>query len=128
MKAGAFLAVPFAGALSLAAATPLLADAPSSVTMKPLMAASLDSGSKHVVSYFLASGGQCKLTLMVSDQPTDDARPSETGARFQVAVEAGGTASFDTENGKSLRFACKPDARSMTAMKVDRVALFKATN
>jgi hypothetical protein len=130
MRAGArILALGLGGALSLAANAPLRADPWSPLTMKPLMAASLDAGTKHVVSYFLASDGRCRLTLMILDQPKDDdARSSENGARFQVSVDAGGTARFDTTKGKSLEFACKPDARSMTARMVDRVALYKAAD
>lgn len=129
MKAGAsILALAFSGALGLAAIAPLRADPWSPLSMKPLMAASLDAGTKHVLSYFLPSDGRCKLTLMVSDEARDDARGSESGTRFQVAVDAGGTARFDTAKGKSLEFACKPDARGMTARIVDRIALYNSAD
>jgi hypothetical protein len=128
MKAGAsILALAFGGAVGLAAIAPLNADPRSPLSMNPLMAASVDAGTKHVLSYFQTSDGQCKLTLMLSDQARDDdARASESGTRFQVVVDAGGTARVDTAKGKSVEFACKPDARSMTARVVDRVALYQS--
>ena len=128
MKAGErILALALGEALSLAANAPLRAESWSPLTMKPLKAASLDVGTKHVVSYFLASDGQCKLTLMISQKSLiDDAQPSEPATRLQVSLDAGETARFDTAESKSLEFACKADAQAMTAATIDRVSLYRA--
>src|SRR5216684_3724350 len=68
MKTGKRIVISaFGGALCLAASTGLsAAESWSPTTMKPLMAKSLDVGSKHVVSYFLNADGRCKLTLMIA--------------------------------------------------------------
>jgi len=42
------------------------------VTMKPLMALSVDTGTKHVVSYFLSVDGRCKLTLVIAERYGDE--------------------------------------------------------
>ena len=39
------------------------------------MAASLDAGAKHVVSYFVNADGVCKLTVMIADTVGDDSEP-----------------------------------------------------
>ena len=127
MKTGQrIVAMAFSGALCLATNTGLsAAESWSPVTMKPLMAISLDAGAKHVVSYFLSADGQCKLTLMIAENSGDQKDLSPTQAsRVQVAVDAGRTARLDTAEGRSLRFACKAGARAMTASAVDRVALY----
>ncbi len=126
MKTGQWIvAAAFGGALCLATNTGLsAAESWSPVTMKPLMAASLDAGAKHVVSYFLASDGQCKLTLMIAERSRDEKDESAAqGLRLQVMVAAGKTARLDAGEGKALEFACEEDARAMTATAVDRVAL-----
>ena len=56
------VAMVFSGALCLATNTSLsAAESWSPLTMKPLMAAVLDAGTKHVVGYFLSAEGQCSF-------------------------------------------------------------------
>jgi hypothetical protein len=129
MKTGQrIVATAFSGALCLATNTGLsAAESWSPVTMKPLMAVSLDAGTKHVVSYFLSADGQCKLTLMIAENAGDEKDlPPAQASRVLVAVDAGRTARFDAAEGRSLQFACKAGARAMTASAVDRVALYPA--
>jgi hypothetical protein len=116
----------FGGALCLATSVGLSAAKTwSSVTMKPLMAASLDVGTRHVVGYFLTSDGQCKLTLMMAERAHDEKDESAVlASRFLVMVAAGGTARFDTAEGGSAQFTCKTGAQAMTVAAVDRVALY----
>jgi hypothetical protein len=107
----------FGGALCLAASMDLsAAESRSPTTMKPLMAASLDVGSKHVVSYFLNAGGQCKLTLMIADAARDEnSERSEQILRLRLVVEPGRPALVDTTEGRRLQFACEPNAQAMNA-------------
>jgi len=125
MKAGErILALALGGALSLAASAPLRAETWSPLTMRPLHAVSLDAGAKHVVSYFLAAERQCKLTLMIADGSTTGDGSQEPAARVQVSIDAGKTARVDSAEGKTLEFACAPDAQGMTAATIDRTALY----
>jgi hypothetical protein len=91
--------------------------------MKPLMAISLDVGSKHVVSYYLNADGRCKLTLMIADTARDE--NSERSAqilRLRLMVEPGRPALVDTTDGKLLQFACEPAAQAMNATLLDQIA------
>jgi hypothetical protein len=114
----------FGGALCLATSTGLSAgESRSPTTMKPLMATSLDVGSKHVVSYFLNADGQCKLTLMIADAARDEnSEPSAQILRLRLMVEPGRTALVDTTEGRLLQFGCEPDAQAMNATLLDQVA------
>ena len=86
------------------------------------MAASSDAGAKHVVSHFLTSDGQCKLTLMIAERSRDEKDEfAAQDLRLLVMVAAGRTARLDAGEGKALEFACKGDAQAMTATAVDRV-------
>jgi hypothetical protein len=125
MKTGKRIVIAaFGGALCLAASAGLsAAESWSPTTMMPLMAKSLDVGSKHVVSYFLNADGRCKLTLMIADAARDE--NSERSAqilRLRLMVEPGRAALVDTTDGKLLQFACEPDALSMHATLLDQIA------
>ena len=74
-SASTFVAATLAGALGLWATTNAPAAEWSALTMKPRMAASVDAGAKHVVSYFLSADGVCKLTVMIADTVGDDFGP-----------------------------------------------------
>ena len=126
MQAGErILALALGGALSLAANAPLHAEASLLLTMRPLMAVDLDVGTKHLVSYFLASDRQCKLTLMIEEKPSMNGEPASTlPERVQVAVDASKTAHFDSTEGKSLEFICNADAQAMIVVSIDRVAFY----
>jgi hypothetical protein len=125
MKTGKRIVIAaFGGALCLATSTGLsAAESWSPTTMKPLMATSLDVGSKHVVSYFLNADGRCKLTLMIADAARDE--NSERSAqilRLRLMVEPGRAALIDTTDGKLLQFGCEPGAQAMHATLLDQVA------
>jgi hypothetical protein len=114
----------FGGALCLATSMGLsAAESRSPMTMKPLMATSLDVGSKHVVSYFLNADGQCKLTLMIADPARDEnTEPSAQILRLRLMVEPGRAALVDTTDGRLLQFACDPGAQAMNAALLDQIA------
>jgi len=114
----------FGGALCLAASMDLAAaEQRSPVTMKPLMASSLDVGSKHVVGYFLNADGRCKLTLMIADAARDEnSEPSTQILRLRLMVEPGRAALVDTTDGRLLQFACDPGAQAMNANLLDQFA------
>src|SRR5450755_2848312 len=114
----------FGGALCLATSTGLsAAESWSPATMKPLMATSLDVGSKHVVSYFLNADGRCKLTLMIADAARDEnSEPSAQVLRLRLMVEPGKAALVDTTDGRLVQFACEGDAQAMNATLLDQIA------
>jgi hypothetical protein len=120
MKSGKpILAAALGGALCLAASSELTADESWPVlTMKPLMAASFDVASNHIVGFFVNANGLCKLTLMVGDAE----KPTAPASRLLLVVDPGRGARFDADDGNTLQFACKSGATAMTASKIKSVA------
>lgn len=109
------------GATLLAASSGLsLADEPAISTMAPLRAASLDVGSRHLVSYFVAADGLCRLTVMIAETGA----PEAPATRLQLSVDPGKAARVDTAEGKSVSFGCAPQAQEMRVTRLERFAAF----
>lgn len=62
------------------------------------------NGLRHCLTagYFQNADGLCKLTVMVADAFNGVDIPNSSTVRFEVAIDAGGTARMDTAEGKSL--------------------------
>lgn len=119
------IAMALGGAMALAAATPVsAAESWSEMTMKPLMATSLDAGGAHVVSYFLPVNGACRLTMMIANQ--DAEAQGAVPARVQITVEPGRAAYVDDADGKASRFTCLYRAEAMNVVRIERMALAPA--
>jgi hypothetical protein len=115
----AILAAALGGALSFAASAEVTAAEYWLVlTMKPLMAASFDAASNHIVGFFVNANGLCKLTLMVGDAE----KPNAPASRLLLIVDPGRSARFDADDGNTLQFACKSGATAMTATSIKSVA------
>jgi hypothetical protein len=121
MKSGkTIVAAALGGALCLATSAELTADESWSVlTMKPLMAASFDAASHHIVGFFVNANGLCKLTLMIGEAVGATDAPA---SRLLLIVEPGRHARFDASDGNTLQFACKSGAQAMTATKLESIA------
>lgn len=120
MKTGnRIVAGAIVGAALLAANSGLSrADEPAIFAMTPLRAASLDVGSRHLVSYFVAAGGLCRLTVMIADAGA----PEAPATRLRLAVDPGKAARVDTAEGKSVSFDCANEAREMRVTRLERLA------
>jgi hypothetical protein len=125
-SASTFVAATLAGALCLWTTTNAPAADWSALTMKPRMAASLDAGAKHVVSYFLSADGVCKLTVMIADTVGDDS--GAPAAQLQLSVDPGRAARLATGDGDTLRFVCLGRAETMSATTLGRVAMRPGEN
>ena len=125
-SASTFVAATLAGALCLWATTNAPAADWSALTMKPRMAASLDAGAKHVVSYFLSADGVCKLTVMITDTLGDDS--GAPAAQLQLSVDPGRAARFAAGDGETLRFACLGRAETMSATTLGPLAMGPGEN
>jgi len=125
-SASTFVAATLAGALCLGATTNVPAADWAAQTMKPRMAASLDAGGKHVVSYFVSADGVCKLTVMIADTVGDDS--GAPAAQLQLSVDPGRAARFATGDGDTLRFVCLGRAETMSATALGRVAMRPGEN
>jgi hypothetical protein len=88
--------------------------------MKPLMAMSHASGSKHILSFFVNKNSVCNLTLMVSELEND--HPEAAGSRMLVALDPLQSSRLDIADGKSLEFVCEQSASTMTVWSVDRIS------
>lgn len=113
----ATLAIALGGDLALATAA--LAGDWSETQMRPLMAASLNAGGAHVVSYYQPANGACRLTLMISDIDNERVTPT----RVQMTVEPGRAAYVDDIDGKSSRFTCLYGAEAMNVVRIEKIAL-----
>lgn len=85
-------------------------------------AASLDVGSKHIVSYFLAANGACSVTVLIGDKADAEGDNSSIGTRVKFDVAGGSTARTDTAEGKSLEIGCARGAATMSIRPVDLLA------
>jgi hypothetical protein len=107
--------------VSLGAPASLVAEeAWESTMMKPQRAKSLNVGTKRVISYFLNSGGLCRLTAMIAER--SDSEVATGAEQLQLVVEPGQTARIATTDGNSLRFVCLGRAEAMTATVANRLA------
>jgi hypothetical protein len=88
------------------------------------MAASLETGSKHVLSYFVATDGTCNLTLMIAETNSIEAG-DWTASRVKILIEPEKSSRFDVADGKSLEFFCGTGAMTMLISPLDRVAVFR---
>ncbi len=91
-------------------------------TFKPLHGISLHVGSKHAVGYFVPTNGVCELTLVVGEEPSEEAVVFNTPTRFRASVKAGQRARFDTGEGKELAFHCAQSATAMTVQTMQQTA------
>ncbi len=118
MKSAKGVAAAVMGLAAIVAGAAFGAEAPRAFEMRPMMATSIVTGGKHVVSYFLSGDGVCRLTMMIEEAENPALRPS----RIDVAVKAGSNAIYDAGNGRALSFGCNRAADAMTAVKLDNTA------
>ena len=85
-------------------------------TVKPLQAVSFHTETKDAVAYYLADKGTCKVVLTLTDKVT------YVPTRFEDVVEANKSTLRPVDDGKSLEFACAPDAQAMTLNMLATVA------
>ena len=93
------------------------AQAEDAQTLKPMQGTSFHAGTKHAVAYFLTDKSTCKLVLTLAD----DANYAPT--RFEAEIEGGKSTPYQLAEGKSLEFACQPDAQ---AMKINALQTYAA--
>ena len=117
---GAIVAAMLAGFTSIGANS--AASEPTQKTFKPLHGISLHVGSKHAVGYFQPVSGVCQLTLVVGEEPGEDAISAVTPTRFRASVKAGQHVRFDTGEGKELAFYCAQSASAMSVQTMQQIA------
>lgn len=93
-----------------------LGAADAAETVKPLQASSFHTANKDVIGYFTLDKGVCKVVLMLTDKII------YAPARFEQAVEALKSMSYQVDDGAALEFACQADAQLMTVTLVAKVA------
>ncbi len=104
---------------TLAPGATFAGDEPQSFEMRPMMATSIVTGGKHVLTYFRNGDGVCHLTLMIEEVTGN---PASRASRLDVAVKAGANAVYDAGNGRGLSFGCNRSADAMSASKLDNTA------
>jgi len=110
-----------ASALALAGMASAHAGEVDELKMKPQHGVSFDVGSKRAVSYYLAKGGLCNLTVLMADGgETADIKGAAT--RVTIPVIPTRAARIDTAEGKTLEFTCAPSASAMSVKVFEQVA------
>lgn len=104
------MAVAATAALALPASAAELAQ---SLVVTPGKGVSFYMGTKHGIAHFQPESGGCKLTVAMAEKPAQDGMAGSAGARMIMSVVPGKPASFQTESGETLVFACNPDLQSM---------------
>jgi hypothetical protein len=116
------IAAALASALALSGAASAMADEAKGLKMTPRHGVSFDVGSKRAVSYYLAKGGICNLTVLMADsRELDTVKGAAT--RVTIPVIPAMTARIDTAEGKTLEFKCAPSATAMTVKLLEQVAV-----
>lgn len=90
--------------------------------LTPRHGVSFDVGSKRAVSYFLADGGICNLTVLMAEGNVHD-EVKGAATRVTIPVIPAKAARIDTPEGKTLEFKCAPSARAMSVRVLDNVTL-----
>lgn len=83
---------------------------------------SFDVGTRRAISYYLADGGICKLTVLIAESNEIDAVKG-AATRVSIPVVPKQIARIDTAEGKTLAYMCAPSARSMTVTVLEQVAV-----
>ncbi len=94
----------------------------AAVIVAPYAGLSLEAGGKHVVGYYVAVDGGCKVTIAIADQFRDDVDAPAAGSRLHTLVAAGHMARVETSAGPSLEFVCAPGATTMSGRVLQRTA------
>ena len=76
----------------------------------PMHGISFDFGSKHAISFFLINGGNCDLTVWLTDISHDDEAAPGTATRMVTSVAPGKTVQVGSAEGMAAEFACATDA------------------
>jgi hypothetical protein len=79
---------------------------------RPIQSISYEFGSKVMSGYFVQQNSVCLVTLMIAEK-TDPDLPSPAAARVRVMLDPGQVAGLDSEEGRSLSFACGADAATL---------------
>lgn len=107
--------------LALAGAASAYADEATGLKMMPRHGISFDVGAKRAISYYLAEGGICNLTVLMADSNSlDEVKGAAT--RMSIPVIPTKKARIDTAEGKTLEFQCAPSASAMSIRVLDQVA------
>ena len=91
----------------------------------PMHGVSFDIGSKHAISYFLVNGGNCDLTVWLTDISHDDEADPGTATRMVSSVAPGKTMLVGSSEGMAAEFACAENAQSIRVRTLTEVAYSK---
>src|SRR5262249_45466880 len=67
-------------------------------------------GSTRAIGYFETIGGQCELTLMITEAVDPDRTAPGSAARFRLAMRPTQVAALGSEEGPEIVLVCGADA------------------
>lgn len=108
--------------MTLASTAAVSAGEAVSLKMAARHGVSFDVGSKRAVSYYLAEGGVCNLTVLMAESTVED-EVKGAATRVTIPVIPTRSARIDTAEGKTLEFRCAPSAQTMTVKVLGQVAV-----
>ncbi|MBX9925073.1 MAG: hypothetical protein K2Y05_01835 [Hyphomicrobiaceae bacterium] len=113
----AVAAAILAGTIKTAAA----ADAGTHV-FKPGRGISLDVGATKIAGYYIQTGGNCGVTLMMGQRADADGNVAGGVVRTELPVRAGGSARVSTPDGRVVELGCGTGGRLLTVTPASVVA------
>jgi hypothetical protein len=91
----------------------------------PIQSISYEFGSKSMSGYFVAQAGTCFVTLMIVEKGDPEEPLPLSPTRVRLVLYPGQIAGLDSEEGRSLNFACGDDATTLLVDAGERDRLVK---
>lgn len=84
------------------------------LTLAPGNGMSFVAGSKKAMTVFQTNSGACDVTILISEVDPVQNGIYQSASRVKVQLTPGNATSVDSSEGRSIRFVCNQDAKSLT--------------
>lgn len=101
-----------ASALCLSASVPAVSLA-EEARYRPIQSITQEFGTKFMNGYFEQEAGACVVTLMLTEQSDPEEMQPGSPTRLRLVLAPGQVAGLDSEEGRSLNFACSEDTATL---------------
>ncbi len=101
-------------AATMAAQSAKAEQATGKLTLEPGNGMSFVAGSKKAMTVFQSNAGSCDVTILISEAEPIKNGDYQSASRVKVQLTPGNTTSVDSSEGRSIKFVCNQDAKSLT--------------
>ena len=81
-------------------------------------------GTKHIIAFYLPSGDQCAVHMVIGDTTDPSAA---TAARIRLTLQRSQTVHIDNAENKSLNLRCGSNAETLSVVDEDELVAFGLT-